>query len=301
MKRLFLTGANGFVGGHVASAVTSGAFGDFEVVKAPVDLDIRNADATLAVVRAARPDAVIHLAARSFVPESFADPRGTLEVNLLGTLNLLMALKAAAFAGRLIYVSSGDVYGRVPDSELPVDETRWPAPLSPYAVSKVAAEQLVLQWHRSERLDAMIARPFNHAGPGQDPQFVLPSFAKQVVAIAAGAKPVIDVGDIDTTRDFTDVRDVVEAYAAMMRSGRSGATYVIGSGREQRMRDLLAQMCRLAGVIVEVRQDPSRLRLADQRRMVANAGLLTRHTGWRPRIPIETTLNDILQAARSST
>jgi len=130
---------------------------------------------------------------------------------------------------------------------------------------------------------------------------VLPSLARQLVAIAAGRRPpVIDAGDIDTTRDFTDVRDVVGAYAAMLRQGGPGRVYVIGSGQERSIRDLLATMCRLTGIEPEIRQDPSRLRQSEQRRMAANPKRLTQDTGWIPRIPLETTLNDILDDARST-
>lgn len=301
MRRLFVTGASGFVGHHLQAAVAAGAFGPCQWLPAPAALDIREAGPTLEAIAQARPDAVIHLAARSFVPDSFADPRATFEVNLLGTLNLLLALKAAKFSGRFIYVSSGDVYGHVPDSALPVDEQRTPEPRSPYAVSKIAAEQLCLQWHRSEGLDVMIARPFNHVGPGQDARFVLPSLARQVIAIADGTQPaVIEAGDIDTTRDFTDVRDVVAAYAAMLGRGVTARTYLIGSGQERCVRDLLAQMCRQAGIEAEVRQDPARLRPTEQRRMAANAQLLARDCGWIPRIPLQSTLNDILDDARNT-
>jgi GDP-4-dehydro-6-deoxy-D-mannose reductase len=300
MTRLFVTGADGFVGRHLRAAVDAGAFGRCEWCAPPDEFDVRDMAATADAVAIARPDAVIHLAARSFVPESFANPRETFEVNLLGTLNLLQALKRARFNGRMIYVSSGDVYGHVPEAELPIDERRAPEPRNPYAVSKLAAEQLTLQWHRSEGLDAIVARPFNHVGPGQDVRFVLPSLARQVVAIARDAQsPVIEVGDIDTTRDFTDVRDVVGAYAAMLQSGRAGHTYVVGSGQEHRVRDLLVQMCELAGITAEIRQDSSRLRIAEQRRVVANAALLRRETGWLPRISLKTTLTDILEDARS--
>ena len=149
---------------------------------------------------------------------------------------------------------------------------------------------MCLQWWRTEGLAVMVARPFNHVGPGQDAKFVLPALARQVVAIAEGRQtPIIEAGDIDTTRDFTDVRDVVAAYAAMLESGIPGTTYLIGSGDERRVRDLLMSMCRLAGIEPEIRQDPGKLRPAEQRRMVADAGLLRRDTGWVPRIPLDDT------------
>ena len=299
--RLLVTGASGFVGMHVRAAVAQGLFGAAEFVAAPAGWDIRDGDATHEVVSALRPDSVLHLAAQSFVPRSFENPRETFEINAIGTLNLLQALAAHRFDGRLIYASSGDVYGRVPEDALPVDEQRVPEPRSPYAASKIAAEQICLQWGRTEALDAIIARPFNHVGPGQDARFVLPALARQVVEIERGRQPpVIEAGDIDTTRDFTDVRDVVAAYAAMFRAGIPGNTYLVASGRERRVRDLLRDMCGLAGVDATIHQDPAKLRPAEQRRMVASAALLTSDTGWQPRISFETTLTDILDSARKS-
>ena len=300
-RRLLLTGAGGFVGQHVSAASDEGGwFANWEILEPPKSWDIRDIAAVGKVVSDSYPDAVLHLAAQSFVPRSFEDPHDTFAINLGGTLNLLLALRAADFGGRMIFVSSGDVYGRVREEDLPVNESRMPEPRSPYAVSKIAAEQLCLQWHRTENLDVMIARPFNHVGPGQDARFVLPALARQVVAIADGnQEPVIEAGDIDTTRDFTDVRDMVGAYAAMFARGTSGATYVIGSGQERRVRDLLLDMCRIAGVTPEVHQDPARLRPAEQRRMAADASRLQQDTGWRPSISMETTLVDILEHARN--
>jgi GDP-4-dehydro-6-deoxy-D-mannose reductase len=153
-------------------------------------------------------------------------------------------------------------------------------------------------WQRTFGLDAVVARPFNHIGPGQASNFAVASFAAQIVAIERGAPAVLETGDIDTTRDFTDVRDVVRAYEAILREGVAGSTYVIASGHEYRMRALIEMMCELVGVAVELRQDASRMRPAEQRRMVANAALLKKHTGWEPRVPIRQTLNDVLDDAR---
>lgn len=300
-RRLWVTGASGFVGEHVRQAVDAGAFGDCTFVAPPPAFDLRDGEAVQRIVADARPDLVLHLAAQSFVPRSFDAPEETFDINLLGTLHVLQALRANAFAGRLLFVSSADIFGRVPDEALPVDETRWPEPRSPYGVSKFAAEQLCLQWHRTERLDVVVARPFNHVGPGQDARFVLPALARQVVDIADGlAPPVLDVGDIDTTRDFTDVRDVVQAYAALFERGVAGETYVVGSGVERRVRELLEAMCRIEGIAPEIRQDTARLRPAEQRRMVANPRRIAHDTGWAPRIPMDTTLQHILEYARTT-
>lgn len=300
-KKLLVTGSSGFVGKHVRDACAQGAaLAGWEFHGAPVGWDVRDVAAVRRSIEALRPDGVLHLAAQSFVPRSFEAPQETLDINVIGTANLLQALSAVGFSGRMVYVSSGDVFGRVPDDALPVNETRLPEPRSPYAVSKIAAEQLCLQWRRTEGLDVMVARPFNHVGPGQDARFVLPALARQVMAISEGRQPaVIEAGDIDTTRDFSDVRDVVAAYGAMLERGVSGATYVIASGKERRVRDLLLEMCRLASIKPEIHQDPSKLRPAEQRRMVADAGRLHRDTGWEPRISLETTLQDILNDARN--
>jgi len=300
-RRLLLTGAGGFVGRHVLAASSNGGpFAEWDISSPPGVWDIRDASDVQRLVSDVRPDAVLHLAAQSFVPRSFEDPHETFAINLGGTLNLLIALRATGFDGRMLFVSSGDVYGRVPEEDLPVDESRIPEPRSPYGVSKIAAEQLCLQWHRTEGLDAMIARPFNHVGPGQDARFVLPALARQVVAIAEGRRPpVIEAGDIDTTRDFTDVRDVVGAYAAMLGRGKPGATYLIGTGQERRVRDLLRAMCESCGIAPEIRQDPARMRPSEQRRMAADATRLRQDTGWSPSISMESTINDILDEARN--
>lgn len=301
-RKLLVTGSSGFVGTHVSEACAEGGtFDGWQYHGTPRGWDIRDEDAVNRLVDEVQPDGVLHLAAQSFVPQSFVAPRETFEINLLGTLNLLQALAAMKFTGKMVFVSTGDVYGRVPDDEMPVTERRTPEPRSPYAVSKLAAEQLCLQWHRTEGLAVVVARPFNHVGPGQDAKFVLPALARQVVAISTGhQRPIIEAGDIDTTRDFTDVRDVVAAYAAMFQSGISGTTYLVGSGKERRVRDLLTTMCTLAGIEPEIHQDPGKLRPAEQRRMVADASLLGRDTGWAPRVPLETTLTDIINDARNT-
>lgn len=301
MKTLYITGAGGFVGQHIARIVAEGGFGACTLHAIPDGLDIRDGKALHASLAAVQPDWVIHLAARSFVPDSFADPRETLDVNLFGTLSLLCALREMKFSGRLLYVSSGDVYGAVPESALPVSESRWPEPRNPYAVSKLSAETLCLQWHRSEQLDVIVARPFNHIGPGQSERFVVPALARQVARIAAGLQePSLVVGDIDVTRDFSDVRDVVRAYAAILGRGQTGQTYNVCSGREVTIRSILQTLCAQAQVEPTVVSDSARLRPSEQRRMVADCGRLRQDTGWEPAISLETSLQQILDQFRTS-
>ncbi|WP_250628527.1 GDP-mannose 4,6-dehydratase [Pinirhizobacter soli] len=295
-QRIYVTGATGFVGKHIRAQIAGGVFGAAQFVPASAEMDIRDPAQLRADIEVAQPDAVIHLAARSFVPDSFDDPRATFDVNLLGTLNLLQALSARHFSGRVLYVSSGDVYGMVPEAELPVLESRATMPRSPYAVSKVSAELLCRQWQLTEKLDVVVARPFNHIGPGQGLQFVVPAMASQVAAMAtSGDIGEIITGDIDVTRDFSDVRDVVAAYAAILARGCSGEIYNVASGHEVRIRDILQILCELTGVKPRVSTDPSRLRATEQRRMVASAAKLNGDTGWTPAIPLDVSLKQILE------
>lgn len=241
------------------------------------------------------PDAVIHLAGQTFVPEAFRDPARTFDINLLGTLNLLQALKARGFKGPFLYVSSGDVYGQVEESALPITEQQPPCPRNPYAVSKLSAEFLSLQWGLSEGWPVLVARPFNHIGTGQKDSFVIASAARQINRIKQGLQaPQLEVGDIDVTRDFLDVDDVVSAYFALLEKGTPGQVYNICSGHEQSIRSLIEQMGDLAEVELQLVQDPARLRRADQRRVCGSHQRLARTTGWTPQISIQQSLRAIL-------
>lgn len=285
--KLLLTGANGFVGQCVQAALPC--------VPLPDGLDLRDRAALTAAVAAIQPDTVLHLAAQSFVPASFESPRETFDINFYGTLNLLEALQAAGFNGRMLFVGSGDIYGQVAEAALPVREDHPLHPRNPYAVSKVAAEALCYQWSQTSGFAIIMVRPFNHIGPGQSPRFAIADFAKQVMEIRLGRRaPVLQVGDIDVTRDFTDVRDVVRAYGLLLEQGRNGAVYNVCSGREYDIRDLLRRLMVLAGVDARMEQDQARLRPAEQRRMVASFEALHRDTGWQPAITIEQSLQDLL-------
>lgn len=294
MNKLLVTGLNGFVGGHLQALLASMPDGPWQLVAGkPYDLlDSASLDAWL---QDDCPDAVIHLAGQTFVPEAFRDPQRTLQVNLLGTLNLLQALKRRGFCGTFLYVSSGDVYGQVEEANLPISECLAPRPRNPYAVSKVAAELLCQQWSYNEPWRIMVARPFNHIGPGQGEAFVIPSMARQLIRVRQGLQPAqLEVGDVDVTRDFLDVRDVLQAYLALLECGRSGEIYNVCSGVERRVRDLIEQMAGLAGVEVELLQDASRMRLSEQRRVVGCSKKLQQETGWKPGISITETLQSVL-------
>jgi GDP-4-dehydro-6-deoxy-D-mannose reductase len=290
-RRILVTGLSGFVG-KTLSAMQA----EFGVTAVSLhDADITDVSSlNSALVEA--PDAVIHLAAQSFVPQAFADPKGTFEVNFIGTYHLLVRLKEIGFRGAFLLVSSGDVYGAVPESELPISESRHPQPRNPYAVSKLAAEALCRQWSACEPdWRIMIARPFNHIGPGQSERFVISGIARQIALIRAGQQQAeIDVGDIDVTRDFLDVADVIRAYFALLERGVSGETYNVCSGRDSSIRTLLERLLTLSGTKADICQDRSRFRPAEQRRVVGSCDKLTDTTGWRPSVPLDTSLTRIL-------
>ena len=296
-KRLLATGRSGFVGETLAHLLATTAHGQrWTLTEIAAGLDLRDLAATRRLIEDARPEAVIHLAAQSAVPESFRDPEATLQINLVGTLHLLQALDAVGFKGRLLYVGTGEVYGLVPESELPVTEARIPRPRNPYAVSKLAAESLCWQWHASSGMDVVLARPFNHIGAGQSERFAVSDFARQVAEIKRGRRPpIVRVGNLDVTRDFTSVRDVIEAYLALLERGEAGETYNICSGVEHSLRALLEQLMALGGVDAQIESEGARLRRTEQRRMCGDASKIYNATGWRPSTPIGASLREALQ------
>ncbi len=288
--RTLITGDAGFVGQH-ALALWPDSIG--LTAQAPT-LDIRDKAAVKTHLAATSPDVVVHLAALSFVPDSFRAPEATFEVNFLGTLRLLEALAETGFTGRFVFVGTGDAYGLVTSEDLPIRESHPLRPRNPYAVSKVAAEALCYQWSQTGPFEVLMARPFNHIGAGQAPSFAISDFARQVAEIAAGQRPpVLNVGNLDATRDFTDVRDVVRAYQRIAAHGKNGEIYNVCSGIERSVRSLLDRLLSLSGVKAEVVTDPARCRPSEQPRVRGCNEKLLQDTGWAPTISIDETLSSI--------
>jgi GDP-4-dehydro-6-deoxy-D-mannose reductase len=299
-RRLLVTGRHGFVGGTVAQLVASErSLAHWQLVPVSEQFELRDPKAVRALVADTMPDAVLHLAAQSSVAGSLRDPVGTIEVNVLGTLHLLQALQDARFTGPVLFVSSGDVYGKVPDAALPISERQLPSPRNPYAASKLGAEALCQQWTITTSMHVVIARPFNHIGPGQGDQFAIPAFAQQIADIRRGLRdPVVAVGDIDVTRDFSDVRDIVFAYFALLDHGRSGECYNVCSGRERTVRSLLERLIDLADVEVRIVPDETRMRPSEHRRAVGDATKIREATGWQPRMPLDESLSALLESCQ---
>jgi GDP-4-dehydro-6-deoxy-D-mannose reductase len=292
MKKILLVGGTGFVGSHFANEFRD----QYSITVVGREIDVCQPESLSAFIRKVQPDAVVHLAAITTLKESFADPSLTYATNFTGTLNLLSALRENHFRGRLLNVSSSEVYGLLNESDLPVTESLLTRPLSPYAVAKIASEALCYQWSQVEEFEIISARPFNHIGPGQSSRFAIADFGKQIAAIKLGlAEPVMNVGDIDTTRDFTDVRDICAAYDLILQSEKNGEIYNVCSGIERSVRSLILRMCELVDIEVELRVDSARMRLSDQRRVRGSYQKLSADTGWQPNIAIDKTLLDIVE------
>ena len=304
--RALVTGASGFVGRHLVEHLSAGghavtsAGGPSDTEMLPIDL--RDIDSLHAALDLARPDAVFHLAAQAFVPRSIEDPAETYATNVAGTANLLQALREhrerSGTNVRLVFVSSAEVYGKQPQSAMPLVETVAPNPANPYAASKAAAEAIVLGEVRSFGVDAVITRAFNHIGPGQNARFAVPSFATQLAAIAAGGDPVLLVGNLEAKRDFLDVRDVVAAYITLAQRGTAGEIYNVCSGTAASMREILSELIRIAHVPVEVREDAARMRPADTPLLYGSNAKLREATGWAPAIALRATLQDVYREAQ---
>ena len=298
MRKILVTGASGFVGRTLSRMAEAGELDtDVELIALPEDVDLRKAEAVQRALDSAAPDAVIHLAAITFVPESFARPRETYEINLHGTINLLDSLNRKGFRGSFLYVSSGEVYGAVPPAALPITEERLPQPRNPYAASKLAAEAYCYQLSQTSPIRVVIARPFNHIGAGQSDRFVLPAMAKQIAEIKRGSKPpAIEAGNLDVTRDFSDVRDVVHAYVALLGKGRNGEVYNVCSGVERNVGTVVTQMLRQAGVSAPVNLAKDKVRPNEQTRHYGSNRKLCEDTGWQPRIEFDKSLRDLLHS-----
>ncbi|TSC71971.1 MAG: GDP-D-mannose dehydratase [Parcubacteria group bacterium Gr01-1014_38] len=302
--RVLVTGADGFVARHAVSLLqTSRAEvvgsvlnqDDAKDISVPLQrLDITDAAACRAVLRAVEPTHVLHLAAQSNVSWSFAHSEETRRVNVEGTRNLLEACAARVHPPVVVVVGSSEEYGPNdgrPLPELPLVALR---PLSPYAESKVEVERLIEAEPRF-RAFTVRTRSFPHFGPGQKPGFFTADVASQLAAIAAGDRPpVLRVGNLDVVRDYTDVRDVVRAYTLLLERGVLGEVYNVGSGHGVAIRELLDELIRLAGVRVRVEQDPEKARPTEIPALIGDSAKLRAATGWAPIIPLSQTLQDIL-------
>lgn len=318
--RFFITGITGFVGVYLAEllleqghdvngvardeggiAALHRRYGDRFPTSAVTLCDLRDRDALRAALRRSEPRGVFHLAGMAFVPATFERPELAYEVNFLGTVEVLSAVREIAPAARVVQVTSGEIYGAIdPTRDLPLTEEQPLRPLSPYSVAKAAADLSGFQFFRTHGLDVIRARPFNHTGPGQAPTFVCPEFAKALAAAELGVGPArLLVGNLDVERDFSDVRDVVRGYLALFEHGVAGEAYNLGSGVSTSVRSILEELRRSCRVPVAVDTDPKKVRPSDVPRIAGSIEKIRRGTGWQPTIPLSVTLADLFAEWRA--
>lgn len=318
MQRILITGANGFVGqvlcklmqksGHHIIALTSSASSGH--ADQTIQCDIRDAAALEQAIADAAPTHVVHLAAITNVPMSFKEPLLTWQTNVIGSVNLLQALRNKAPDAFVLFVSSSEVYGASFKHGTALREDSLCQPLNPYAASKLAAEAAFNEYFRQGQ-PGVIARPFNHIGEQQSADFVTASFARQIALIETGQQPAtLQVGNLDASRDFLDVKDVCEAYVQLLQLSARSSDYPrcfnICSGQPRKIRDILDEMLAMSSAEIHVTQDPTRMRPSDIPSATGDSEVMCKTTGWQPAINLHSTLEQLLaywrvQASATST
>ena len=299
--RVLVTGAAGFVGGYLDPALRSLGH-DVAAWGSPRSggVDVRRLAAVRRGVAAAKPEAIVHLAGVTHLPKVLSDPEAAAEVNVKGTRNVLESVRREAPGARVLVVSSGAVDGSPPPESMPLDETAPTLAEHPYGLQKIAGEKLAELYRKEHGLRAIVARPFNHLGPGQGARFAASWFAIQIARAEAGlAEPKLRVGNLEPRRDVLDVRDVVAAYCKLIEPETPGGTFNIARGVSTRIGWILDWFVERAKVRVAVESDHSLFRPMDAPDLRGSHAKLTAATGWKPVIPIEETLASVLEGARA--
>jgi GDP-4-dehydro-6-deoxy-D-mannose reductase len=293
--RVLVTGAGGFVGEKLLAQLTTKGF---EVAGFDIDVDVSDGDAVRDSIARVQPDAVIHLAAISSIAATLRDPAATFRVNFLGTHHVLEACRTCRPGCRVLFVGSGSVYGTAAPGSPPFTEDSPLHAESPYARTKAAGD-ILAQLYSSRGLDIVRARPFNHTGAGRQDAFVESSFARQVAEIEAGARsPRLEVGNLDSVRDFLHVDDVIDAYCRLIHLDVPDGAYNVASGQGRRIGDVLDRLLEMADLRgrVEIHVDPARFRATD--RAVGDASRLRERSGWSPAVDFDSTLRELLDGWR---
>ncbi len=309
-KKVFISGIAGFVGSHLAELLIAKGYEVYGLVRPRSktdhidsiinklhfeDADLMDTHSLYATITRIKPDYIFHLAAQSFVPTSWASPSVTLEVNVVGSANLFEAVRMAGIDPVIQIACSSEEYGLVLPDELPIKETNPLRPLSPYAVSKVAMDYLGYQYFQSYKVRIVRTRGFNHTGPRRGDTFAESNFAKQIALIEKGKQePVIHVGNLEASRDYTDVRDMVRAYLLAVEKCDPGDVYNICTGSTIKIGDMLKLLLSLSKVRVDIQPDLARMRPSDVPVLLGDNSKFAAKTGWKPEIPFTKTMEDLL-------
>ncbi len=283
------------MGGHLADHLRES--GD-DVVVADRECDVTDRGAVAAALAESRPEVIYHLAAMTSVADSWSRPTEYTRVNVLGTAHVLDAAHEVVPEARVVLVSSAEVYGIVREEDLPLTETSPSAPANPYSTSKVEAELVAREAVRSRHQSVVIARPFNHIGPGQSTSFVVPALVRRLLDATAQGRHFILVGDLTTRRDFSDVRDVVRAYRLLSQWGRPGEAYNVCSGHDVALSDVAEEIRRRINPDVELLIDPELLRPVEMPVSRGSSQKLHDATGWETTLSLARSLDDVIAAER---
>lgn len=305
MKKVLITGSEGFVGRHLWKELESNGYEVYGTsLLAPKTglsqnvfvCDIESRAQLSSLIIKIKPDAIFHLAGWSNSGTSFANPQKTFEINVIGTLNLLESVrKISDYHPRIIAVGSSAEFGTVPPKNLPITEKTPLNPSSPYGVSKVSAWFVCRQYVTSYKMDTVYATPFNHTGPGQLSGFLAPDIASQIALIESGKRePTVKTGDLTTLRDILDVRDVVRAYRLLLEKGKTGERYLICTGKSTPVRKVVEILLSFSSVKIKIETDPKKLRPSDMLEQRGDPKKFFQTTGWKPEIHLEKTLKDLL-------
>lgn len=302
MKAL-ITGSAGFVGRYLRVELEGHGFEvtglDLQAGPETLAADLMNKEETLAAVRTVMPDVIFHLAGQADVGRSWRIPQQTVALNEIAAINLLEAVRTVCPACTVVLVGSSDQYGNLREAGVSVSEETPTRPMNPYAISKDAQEKLGKAYASAYGLRVMMTRSFNHGGAGQRTGFMIPDFASGIVRVERGQAEAVSVGNLESRRDFTHVKDIVRAYRLIAERGVAGEVYNVGSGTACSAREVLDRLIALAERPVPVRQDPSRMRPSDTPVVCCNHEKLTRDTGWEPELGMEEILKDTLEYYRS--
>jgi len=305
IKKCLVIGGAGFVGEYLIEQLFAD---DYEVHATKLakevissqhciehDLDILDYNQTVSLLAEIKPATIVLLAAQSSVALSWEIPQRTVEINVLGPINILEAIRVLGIKTRLLLVGSSEQYGIVASQDIPITENHQTSPMNPYAISKTSQELFGHLYLKTFQLDVIFVRAFNHIGPKQTSAFVVSDFAKQIAEIEKGLKdPIIYVGNLEAKRDFTDVRDVAKAYVQILEKGRSGEIYNVGSGKATSISFLLNQLIELSTKEIEIRLDKERMRPSDMPIIEADTIKIKKEVGWSAEIDLKRSLLDTL-------